>query len=107
MDDTIKLITKTTTQDAYGIWRSALSYKEVFCQVRSITRAEFFEAGRNGLNPSFQFVIFAGEYGGERMVEYHGETYAVYRTYMVPGTDYIELYVQREGGTNGKAESNS
>lgn len=107
MDDVLKLIAKAEVQDVYGIWRSTLSRKEVFCQVRSITRAEFFEAGRNGLNPSFEFVIFAGEYNGERMVEYRGETYAVYRTYLVPGSDYIELYVQREGGTNGAAESNS
>lgn len=51
------------------------------------------------------FLVFAGEYSGEALVEYDGKTYAIYRTYRDLNSDYIELYAQREGGTNGKAES--
>jgi hypothetical protein len=69
------------------------------CQVDSITRAEFFEGGRNGLNPEFKFTMFFGDYSGESIVEYQGKTYAVYRTYL-RRTDIIELYVERKGGTN-------
>ena len=52
------------------------------CQVDSVTRSEFFEAGRNGLNPEFVFRVFFGDYeGGERLVEYRGKRYSIYRTY--------------------------
>lgn len=101
MDDVLTLYTSTKTQDKYGVWRTTFEPHTVFCQVHSIRRAEFFQAGRNGLNPAFEFTVFHGDYNGEVKCEYHGENYAIYRTYIVPGTDYIELYVERQGGTNG------
>ena len=36
------------------MWRETPSFREVMCQVDSITRNEFFDAGRNGLNPEFK-----------------------------------------------------
>lgn len=66
----------------------------------SISQNEFFEGGRNGLNPSFKFTMFYADYNNEPMVEYNGDSYAVYRTYLTR-TDKIELYVERKGGTNG------
>lgn len=97
--DVIKLISETRTQDDYGRWIATKTGKQVMCQVDSITRAEFFEGGRNGLNPEFKFTMFFGDYNGESVVEYQGKTYAVYRTYL-RRTDIIELYVERKGGTN-------
>lgn len=97
--DVIKLISTTRTQDEYGRWVATSTAKEVFCQVDSITRAEFYEGGRNGLNPEFRFTMFFGDYSGESVVEYAGNTYSVYRTYL-RRTDIIELYVERKGGTN-------
>ena len=87
------------TQDEYGRWVATPTAKEVFCQVDSITRAEFFDGGRNGLNPEFKFTMFFGDYNGESVVEYADNTYSVYRTYL-RRTDIIELYVERKGGTN-------
>lgn len=107
MDDVIKLISQSYKKNDYGVQISTETSREVFCQVNDVTRAEFFQAGRNGLNPSYTFTIFAGNYAGERLVEYAGARYAVYRTYHVPDTDYLELYVQREGGTNGTTEDNN
>ena len=97
----IKLISATQTQDANGVWRETLSSRQVFCDVRSINRAEFFEAGRSGLNPEFVFVVFFGDYEGETMLEFEGETYSIYRTYLTR-SDSLELYAERKGGTNGK-----
>lgn len=105
LNDVLKLITETKSKNELGIWQKTRTYTEVFCEVRSITRAEFFDAGRNGLNPDMSFLVFAGEYSGEALVEYDGKTYAIYRTYRDLNSDYIELYAQREGGMNGKAES--
>lgn len=95
----ITLIAETSTQDAYGVWRKTLTRRDVFAQVRSVSMTEFFDGGRNGLNPEFQFIVFSGDYEGERIVEYNGLTYSVYRTYQ-RRTDDLELYVERKGGTN-------
>lgn len=101
MDSVIKLIATTTVKDEFGVDRTQQTARDVFCRVRSASRAEFFDGGRNGLNPEYQITMFAGDYAGESVVEYEGKTYAVYRTYR-SDSDYIELYVERKGGTNGK-----
>lgn len=98
--DVITLISLTKSQDDYGVWREAEARHDVFCNVGSVTRAEFFEGGRNGLNPQYVFTMFFGDYNNERIVEYKGERYSIYRTYHAR-TDTIELYAERKGGTNG------
>lgn len=71
--------------------------------MNSVTRNEFFEGGRNGLNPEYQITMFSYDYNGESIVKYNGERYGVYRTYN-GRDDTIELYVERKGGTNGNAK---
>ena len=100
MDNVIKLIGTTYTKDEYGVERKTETERQVFCQVRSVTRAEFFDGGRNGLNPEFQMTMFAADYNGETIVEYETKRYGVYRVYRTDN-DYLELYVERRGGTNG------
>ena len=104
--DTINLISVTRTQDAYGVWRESESSKTIYCEVQSVTRSEFFEAGRNGLNPEYVFTVFFADYSGEEIVEYGGKRYAIYRTYLGKN-DNLELYAQREGGANGPAPVNT
>ena len=98
--DVITLIAETTTQDEYGVRRASETTRPVFCNVSSVTANEFFEGGRNGLNPQYRMTMFNGDYEGERTLEYNGKRYSVYRTYFGK-TDSIELYVERKGGTNG------
>ena len=97
----ITLLATARTQNAYGVWVETLTERTVFCQVDSVTRDEFFEGGRNGLNPEFRMTMFCGDYEGEKMLIYNGCTYSVYRTYQ-GRNDTIELYVERKGGSNGK-----
>ena len=124
----ITLLSADKAQDENGVWRDVVQYlttdtgeniiteegkkilildgitvrvKTVFCNVNSVSRNEFFEAGRNGLNPEFVFTMFFGDYEGEHTLIYNGLAYAVYRTYH-GRNDTIELYVERKGGTNGK-----
>lgn len=104
MDDTLKLLKTTYEPNKYGVPVPTETAAEVFCERKDITRSEFFNAGRNGLNPSYVFTVFKGDYEGESVVEYNGLTYSIYRTYETDD-DYIELYVERKGGTNGKQES--
>lgn len=97
----ITLLHATKSQDQFGIWRETLTEREVFCQVDSVSAPEYFEGGRNGLNPAFRMTMFYGDYDGEEAVIYNGNTYSIYRTYQ-RRDDTIELYVERKGGTNGK-----
>ena len=95
----INLINVTRAQDDYGVWKSTEVKTQVYCQVGSISQSEFFEAGRNGLNPEYKFTLFFADYNNEPIIEYEGERYAVYRTYL-GRNDKLELYVERKGGTN-------
>lgn len=101
----IKLIKTTRTQDARGVWRTSETSRTILCrQDDSVTSAEFFDGGRNGLNPSRRFVVFFADYEGESIVEHEGLRYSVYRTYRNK-TDNLELYVERKGGTNGEGNN--
>ena len=104
--EVITLIGSTKTQNAYGVWEETKTQKNVFCQVDSVTRSEFFEGGRNGLKPEFRFTMFSGDYDGEREVIFKDKPYSVYRTYHAR-TDEIELYVERKGGSNGTQSGNN
>jgi len=97
----IALIATRNIKDEFGVARSVESSRTVFCAVQSVTRDEFYEGGRNGLNPEYQFTMFAPDYAGERVLEYKGNRYGIYRTY-IGRNDTIELYAERKGGTNGK-----
>ena len=89
------------SQDQFGVSKATNTSRDVFAQVDSVTRAEFFEGGRNGLNPEFKFTMFYGDYNRETELIYNGESYAIYRTFK-GRTDTIELYAERKGGTNGR-----
>lgn len=101
MDATIRLIAVTKTTDAIGVPVLSECAREIYCTADSVTRREFFEAGRSGLNPEWKFTVFAPDYRGELTVEYCGRRYGVYRTYIQSGSDYMELYCERKAGSDG------
>lgn len=97
----ITLLSYERIQDATGVWRNgAETRREIFCQVDSVSRAEFFAAGQSGLRPEYRFTVFFGDYQGETRLIFEGVAYVVYRTYHAR-TDELELYVQREVGVHG------
>lgn len=93
----INLISEVQAQDDIGQFVSTEISRQVYCDVRSITRAEWFDAGRNGMQPALIFVMFAPDYEGEKIVEYNGNRYGIYRTY-VGRNERIELYAEPKGG---------
>ena len=99
--DIVTLLKTTYAADDYGVERATITGRDVFCAVQSVTRNEFFEGGRNGLNPEYRVTMFYGDYEGETLLEYKGQTYSVYRTFQSKN-DVLELYVERQGGANGK-----
>lgn len=123
VDGVITLIAKTRQKDTYGRTEAAETTRDVFAQIDSVSRAEFFAAGQNGLNPEYRFTVFSGEYNGEREADYNGVRYSIYRTYQPSAyvrhdntkthegsisrntnssnNDRIELYASRKVGVNG------
>ena len=93
----IYLIKESYTEDQYGVLKPAQTKRTVYANVQSVSQSEWFEGGRNGLNPEFRFVMFGPDYQGEEIVEYNGQQYAVYRTYQAR-TDILELYVEKRKG---------
>lgn len=93
----IYLIKEEYTEDAYGVLIPTLTRRQVYANVMSVSASEFFEGGRNGLNPEYRIIMFGPDYEGEEVIEYNGVQYAVYRTYR-GRTDTIELYVQLKKG---------
>lgn len=70
--------------EARGVFDDATeTARQVFCDVRSVTRAEFYRAKEIGVEPTFIFVLsnFA-EYNGEKIAVYEGARYRIVRTYV-------------------------
>lgn len=101
--EVVTLVGYTRTQDDYGVWKKTETTKDVFCQVDSVTRAEFFDGGRNGLNPQYKITLFFGDYSGEETVIYKEKAYGVYRTFHAR-KDVLELYVEQKGGVSVNEE---
>lgn len=94
----IYLIAKAYEQNTAGEWVKQETRKKVYCNVRSATASEWFNGGRQGLNPDYTVTMFRPDYSGETTLELDGVRYQVYRTYETRN-DLIELHVQREAGT--------
>ena len=102
----LTLISETQEQDSYGVWRNTQTARNVFCQVNSVSRSEFFEGGRNGLKPELVFTMFRFDYENERVCQFDGVTYSIYRTY-IRRDDNIELYAEKRGGIVADIEDDS
>lgn len=93
----IYLISETFAPNDIGVLEPTEHRRKVYAQHQSVTADEWFEGGRNGLNPDMRFLMFRPEYKGEQIIEYKGQRYAVYRTYEARN-DVLELYVERKQG---------
>lgn len=120
----LTLIAYDRQPDQYGVQKpGTLIRREIFAQVESVGRNEYFAAGQNGIRADYRFRVFAAEYHGERECEYNGERYTIYRTYQpdayarhnnystnegsvtrssyVSDADRVELYAGKRVGING------
>lgn len=93
MDDILTLITKTSTQDEIGALIEKEVKTNVFAQVRSVSRSEFWNAGQKGLSPSLVAVTRYTNYDDQTEAIWEGKRYTIYRTYF-DGHDDIELYLE-------------
>ena len=94
-DNELKLIKRTPTT-ARGP-RAQVIYTETsratFCEVVPISRDEFFRGAQSGIQAEYEFKINPIEYNNEKIVEFEGLRYSIYRTYQ-PSPDELELYAE-------------
>ena len=98
MSDTIDLISETLEYGSDGVPNPVETSRTVFCEVSSVGMHEWFEGGRNGLNPQFQFRVFSGDYNDEEICVFRGKRYRIYRTYI--NGDQTELYAEKRKGVS-------
>ena len=99
MDDVLILISADMIQNAFGEFtESGERRREIFGSVSSVNRAEWYEAGRTGMNPEIVFTTPSVNYCFESEAEFYGIRYGIYRTYLIRDTDEIELYLERKAG---------
>ena len=96
MTSTCYLINRTYTKDDVSNLIPTESKREIICDVRSIRSSEFHEAKRDGLSPEYEVVTAKVNYNGEKILEYNGKKYGIYRTYI--NGDNIELYCEMKAG---------
>lgn len=96
MDDVIALIKTSFSTSDTGIQKKEKASKEVFTVVKSVSRSEFFEGGRNGLRPQIVFTVSTYDYDDETEIVWRGKPYKVYRTYMAG--DFTSLYCEKREG---------
>lgn len=101
MDDVLTLIAPTLAQNDIGDFvEQSEKSREIFGTVSSVSRAEWYNAGREGMNPEIVFTTALANYCWEPEAEFRGVRYAIYRTYFVQDTDEIELYLERKAGVS-------
>lgn len=85
--------------NAHGVFDDPLlDYRDVYCEVKSVSQTEAYQARATGLNPEFRLVLsHSFEYKGEKLCEFRNIRYNIIRTY-VNESDGIELTVQRVEG---------
>lgn len=103
--DTARLITAEAEEDAEGYETVCESASEVFVDVKSVRREEFYRSMQAGVELTIAFDMRACDYGGQSRVEYDGKQYRVVRTFS-PDGEMLELNCaphhgpkQKEGGT--------
>ena len=96
-NDVIQLYTVTYEKDSCGVSvPTEVLSDSIMAEIKSAGASEWFEGGRNGLNPSATLIIRRVEYNGEETVLYDGTKYTVYRTYI--RGDLIELHCEKKKG---------
>lgn len=93
----LTLVSMIQKQDEVGNYIPEEVKRVVYCNVESVSRAEWYEAGRNGMNPQYKITVFAYDYENELVAEFEGVRYSIYRTYLKSNED-IELYLEKKAG---------
>lgn len=89
--------------DAHEVGTAATERKRrVKCQELSLTQAEVYQAGGEGLSPEAKLLIpYDRDYKGERELEYRKERWKVLRSDPYKEYNGVILLIRRKGGNAG------
>lgn len=99
-EDVCCLCKPTIEEDVNGIQRTVgLEKREVYCKVGALYAKEFYDAWQSGIQDALKFVVNVEDWreGKEKIIEYEGDTYTVYRKFYAG--DSVELYGRLDVGT--------
>ena len=90
----ISLISETRSR--HGVHETVTeSEREVFAEIRSVTRSEYYTALNADIQPEYVFKLTAeGDYQKEHFLKYDGQKYRVVRTYLTDDGG-IEITAER------------
>ena len=78
--------------------------RRVKCQEMTLTQAEVYQSGGEGLSPEAKLLIpYDRDYKGERELEYRGERWKVLRSDPYKDWNGVILVIQRKAGNAGDA----
>ena len=98
--DKIKLRTITEGVDADGYPNHSTSDSEVWANVKSASRAEFYSANANNLDVTIAFDVHEEDWNDATQVVYNDNVYDIVRSYAV-GLGTVELNCSDRGVDNG------
>ena len=76
--------------------------RTVKCQELTLTQAELYQSGGDGLSPEAKLLIpYDRDYKGERELEYRGERWKVLRSDPYKEWNGVILLLQRKKGNSG------
>lgn len=90
----LTLIKKTFESDLIGNQIEKTQESIVFCEVKSISRTEFYQAAQSGMKPQAAFIIYGFEYDNQESVRHNGIEYKVIKTYKINDND-LELTCEK------------
>ena len=80
--------------------------RKVKCQELTLTQAEIYQAGGEGLSPEAKILIpYDRDYKGERELEYRGERWKVLRNDPYKEWNGVILLIRRKQGNSGSVVS--
>jgi len=89
--DTIDLLDVEETINSNGFPdTSIVNRTTVYANRKAVRQAEFYNAAMQNINLAYIFEVRAGDYNGEKYIEYNGTQYYIVRTYDKNG-EIIEL----------------
>jgi len=96
----------TFRPDAHEVGTDPVAVRrKVHCQELSLTQADIYQSGGEGLQPEAKLLIpYDKEYKGERELEYRGERWAVIRSDPYKDWNGVILAIRRKKGNSKSAE---
>lgn len=104
MKDVGIVILITESPEARGVLENTTeTRRKTFCEKKSLSMTEEYQAKASGFNPVFRLVLPLGfEYKGETLCIYKGERYKILRDYSDDKSPQTELTLERVRGNAAK-----